>query len=83
MIRRITCSIYRTVSLCLLFVVLVLVLKQTYPAFGEKVGSWIAGMGQSDAVKAITVFFRNITSGEGVKRAVEVFRETLQSVAGG
>jgi len=83
MIRRIACSFYRTVSVCLLCVVLVLVLKQAYPAFGEKVGTWIAGMEKSDAVQAIAVFFRNITSGEGVKRAVEVFRETLQGAAGG
>ena len=83
MIRRIAGGFWRTVSFCLVLAVLALVLKQAYPAFGEKVGAWIAGAERSDAVRAIAVFFRNITSGEGIKRAAEVFRETLERVAGG
>lgn len=82
MLRRIACGFYRTVSLCLLFILLALVLKQAYPALGEKVGAWIAGAEQSDAVQAIAAFFGKLTSGEGVKKAVEVFRETLQHIAG-
>ena len=82
MIRRISCGFYRTLSVCLLLIVLTLVLKQAYPAFGARVGAWIAGADRSGAVQAIAVFFRNITSGESVKRAVEVFRETLERVAG-
>lgn len=82
MIRRIACGFYRTATVCLLFVVLALVLKQAYPALGEKVGVWIAGAERSDAVQAIAAFFGRITSGEGVKKAVEVFRETLQRAAG-
>ena len=83
MIRRIAGGFWRTVSFCLVLVVLALVLKQAYPAFGEKVGAWIAGAGRSDAVQAIAAFFGKLTSGEGVKRAAEVFRETLQHIAGG
>lgn len=82
MIRRIACGFYRTVSICLLFVLLVIVLKRAYPAFGEKVGAWIAGAKRTDAAQAIAAFFGRITSGEGVKKAVEVFRETLQRAAG-
>lgn len=82
MIRRIACGFYRTVTVCLLFVLLAIVLKQAYPSLGEKVGAWIAGAEQSDTVKAIAAFFGRITSGEGVKRAVEVFRETIQHAAG-
>jgi len=80
--RRIACGFYRAVTVCLLFVVLILVLKQAYPAFGEKVGAWIAGAERSEAAQAIAAFFGRLTSGEGVKRAVEVFRETLQRAAG-
>lgn len=83
MIRRIACGFYRTISFCLLMVLLALVLKRAYPAFGAKVGAWIAGADRTGAVRAITVFFRNLASGAGVKRAAEVFRETLQYAAGG
>ena len=82
MLRRIACGFYRTVSLCMLFILLALVLKQAYPALGEKVGAWIAGAERSDAVQAIAAFFGKLTSGEGVKKAVEVFRETLQHITG-
>lgn len=82
MIRRIACGFYRTVCVCLLLVVLAMVLKQAYPALGEKVGAWIAGVERSDAVQAIAAFFGRLTSGEGIKEAVEVFRETLQRAAG-
>ena len=82
MIRRISCGLTRTIALCLLLTVLTLALKQAYPAAGEKIGAWIAGAERSEAVQAIAAFFQRITSGEGVKRAVEVFRETLQHAAG-
>ncbi len=83
MIRKIACAFYRTVSVCLLLVLFALVMKRAFPAFGEKVGAWIAGMDRSSAVRAIGVFFQRLASGEGVKRAVEVFRETVQRAAGG
>ncbi|MBQ6431062.1 MAG: hypothetical protein IJJ99_04210 [Oscillospiraceae bacterium] len=82
MSRRIACSFYRTLSVCLLIVLLTLVLKRAYPALGEKVGAWIAGARRSDAAQAVAAFFGRITSGEGVKRAVEVFRETIWHPAG-
>lgn len=82
MIRKIACGFYRTASFCLLLVLLAVVLKQAYPALGEQIGAWIAGMEQSKAVQTIAAFFGKITSGDGVKRAVEVFRETFQRAAG-
>ncbi len=82
MIRRIACGFYRTATVCLLLVLLAIVLKQTCPAFGERIGAWIAGMERSDAARAVAAFFGKITSGEGVRRAVEVFRETWQHAAG-
>ncbi|MBQ3356689.1 MAG: hypothetical protein IJG45_06195 [Oscillospiraceae bacterium] len=82
MIRRIACGFYRTLTVCLLFVLLAVALKQAYPALGEKVGAWIAGAERSEAVQAIAAFFGRLTSGEGMKKAVEVFRETLQRAAG-
>lgn len=82
MIRRIACGFYRTAAFCLLFVVLAFALKKAYPTFGERVGAWIAGVQRSEAVQAIASFFGRITSGDGVKRAVEVFRETLQRASG-
>lgn len=83
MIRRIACGFYRTAAVCLLLVLLAVTLKRAYPALGEKVGAWIAGAERSDAVRAIAAFFGRITSGDGLKRAVEVFRETLRHAAGG
>lgn len=82
MMRRIACGVYRTATVCLLLVVLALVLKQAYPALGDKVGAWIAGAKRSEAAQAIAAFFGRLTSGEGVRKAVEVFRETLQRAAG-
>ena len=83
MIRRIACGFYRAASVCLLFVLLAIVMKQAYPALGERIGAWIAGVERSEAAQAVAAFFGRITSGEGVQKAVEVFRETLQHTAGG
>ena len=83
MIRKIACGFYKTVAFCLLLVLFAMALKRAYPALGAKVGAWIAGAEQTNASQAITVFFRRLTSGEGLKKAVEVFRETLQHTAGG
>lgn len=83
MIRRFTCGFYRTASFCLLLLLIAMILKRAYPVFGAKVGAWIAGADRPGAVRAITAFFRSLTSGAGFTRAVEVFRETIQCAAGG
>lgn len=82
MIRRIACGFYRTVTVCLLLILTAALMKRAYPALGDRVGAWIAGAERSDAVRAVSAFFGKLTSGEGVKRAVEVFRASLQSITG-
>ena len=68
----------RKVVLCLCIVGAVIILKQVYPGLGSRIGTWISGMEDSRAVKAISSFVSTLTSGDGMREAVEVFREAIQ-----
>lgn len=67
-------------KICLLLILLALTvaLKQAYPAVAERVGGWISGMEDSRVAQAISSMISSLSDGEGIKEAVEVFREEMQ-----
>lgn len=69
----------RKIVLCLCIVGAVIILKQAYPGLGSRIGTWISGMERSRAVQAISSFVSTLTSGDGMREAVEVFREAIPS----
>lgn len=62
----------------LLLVALTIMLKQAYPAVAERVGGWISGMGDSRVAQAVSSMISTLSDGEGIREAVEVFREEMQ-----
>ena len=63
----------------LLLLALTVALKQAYPTVAERVGCWISGMEYSRVAQAISSMISSLSDGEGIKEAVEVFREEMQS----
>lgn len=68
----------KKVGILLLLVALTIALKQAYPAVAERVGGWISGMEDSRVVQAVSSMISSLSDGEGIKAAVEVFREEMQ-----
>lgn len=62
----------------LLLVALTVMLKRAYPAVAERVGGWISGMGDSRVAQAVSSMISTLSDGEGIREAVEVFREEMQ-----
>ena len=67
----------RKIVLCLCIVGAVIILKQAYPGLGSRIGTWISGMESSRAVQAISSFVSTLTSGDGMREAVEVFQRVF------
>lgn len=68
----------RKLTVCAVIILTVVILKQACPGIGMQVGEWISGMRKTRAVQAMSSFVSSLTSGDGVKKVMEVFRETLQ-----
>ena len=68
----------KKLGMLLLLIALTVALKQAYPAVAERVGEWIFGMGDSRVAKAVSSMISSLSDGEGMKGAVEVFREEMQ-----
>ena len=68
----------RKLGLILLLVALTLALKHAYPTVAERVGRWISGMEDSRVTQAVSSMISSLSDGEGIKDAVEVFREAMQ-----
>lgn len=71
----------RKLSLLLVLLALAVLLKNAYPAIGERVGGWISGMEDGRVAQAVSSMISSLSDGDGLKAAVGVFRETMQSVA--
>lgn len=69
----------KKIGLILLLAALTVALKQAYPAVAERVGGWISGMGDSRVAQAVSSMISSLSDGEGIREAVEVFREEMQS----
>ena len=69
----------KKICLLLLLLALTVALKQAYPTVAERVGCWISGMEDSRVAQAISSVISSLSDGEGIKEAVEVFREEMQS----
>lgn len=68
----------RKLGLILMLVALTLALKHAYPTVAERVGGWISGMEDSRVTYAVSSMISSLSDGEGIKDAVEVFREAMQ-----
>ncbi|MDD6643239.1 MAG: hypothetical protein ACI3VU_03425 [Faecousia sp.] len=68
----------KKIGVLLLLVALTVMLKQAYPAVAERVGGWISGMGDSRVAQAVSSMISTLSDGEGIREAVEVFREEMQ-----
>lgn len=68
----------KKIGVLLLLVTLTVMLKQAYPAIAERVGGWISGMGDSRVAQAVSSMISTLSDGEGIREAVEVFREEMQ-----
>lgn len=68
----------KKIGVLLLLVTLTVMLKQAYPAIAERVGGWISGMVDSRVAQAVSSMISTLSDGEGIREAVEVFREEMQ-----
>lgn len=81
MVLRFLRWVWRKATAVAILVALVIVLKQAYPHVGRRVGEWIAGAKDNRVTQAFSSMLSSFAEGDGVKSAVEVFRETLQDYA--
>lgn len=68
----------KKIGVLLILVALTVMLKQAYPAVAERVGGWISGMEDSRVAQAVSSMISSLSDGEGIREAVEVFREEMQ-----
>lgn len=71
--------ICRKAVVCIVLVALAISLKQALPSIGKTVGGWISGSRENRVSQAVSNVLETLQNGDGLKNAMEVFRESIAS----